>query len=239
MLRGKNAAYWADTLARLRKADLSAVEKQLPPGQQSFFKVVETSFQSLESALQDQYKALAILLEDMAAPLPILEALWNVETADARLISNRLVELSLAQTDNNGESIRLHDLQLDYVRAQFMDQVALSLIRSAVRLSSHVIERDPTQFTSQMIGRLLPFSDQPGTQLFIDSLAQTADRIWLRPIWVALDPPSTVLLRNLIGHSDIVYGVAIAAGGRHAVSASFDRTLKVRIRLSSLVIVCS
>ena len=61
MLRHKNAEYWLDTLARLRKSDLSSIRKQLPPGQESFFKAVETSFQSLEPETQDQYKALAVL----------------------------------------------------------------------------------------------------------------------------------------------------------------------------------
>jgi hypothetical protein len=44
MLRGKNAQYWTDTLTRLRTADLSSIKKQLPTGQDSFFKAVETSF---------------------------------------------------------------------------------------------------------------------------------------------------------------------------------------------------
>ncbi len=34
-------------------------------------------------------------------------------------------------------------------------------------------------------------------------------------------------LRTLAGHSDWVYGVAVTADGRRAVSASRDRTLKV------------
>jgi hypothetical protein len=38
-----------------------------------------------------------------------------------------------------GESIRLHDLQLDYVRAQYPDKEALGLIHGAIRLSSNVI----------------------------------------------------------------------------------------------------
>jgi len=99
MLRGKNTQYWADTLVRLRKADISSIRKQLPTGQETFFKAVETSFRSLEPEMQEQYKALAVLLEDMPAPLPILATLWNVDASDARLISNRLVELSLAQLE--------------------------------------------------------------------------------------------------------------------------------------------
>src|SRR5215471_15658026 len=148
MLRGADAAFWKDTLDLLRNADLSAIEDQLPEGQQNFFRAVEVSFQSLKPEMQEQYKALAVLLEDMAAPLSILETLWNVGEAGARRISRQFVDRSLAQRDGAAESIRLHDLQLDYVRAQYVDKEALMLIRGAVRLSSHVIERDPSQFAS-------------------------------------------------------------------------------------------
>src|SRR6516162_7808868 len=81
MLRGAAAKFWSDTLDLLRRADLSAIQDQLPEGQQSFFKAVEVSFQSLKPELQERYNALAVLLEDMAAPLPILETLWNVNEA--------------------------------------------------------------------------------------------------------------------------------------------------------------
>lgn len=50
---------------------------------------------------------------------------------------------------------------------------------------------------------------------------------WLRPLRPALHPPGTALIRTLEGHSASVYGVALSADGRRAVSASLDRTLKV------------
>ena len=50
------------------------------------------------------------------------------------------------------------------------------LIQGALRLSSHVLAKDPSQYSSQMIGRLLPLTDQASIQQFIASLAQTADR---------------------------------------------------------------
>ena len=75
--RRRAREFWKDTLELLRKADLSAIQEQLPEGQQSFFKAVEVSFQSLQPEMQERYRALAVLLEDMAAPLPILETLWN------------------------------------------------------------------------------------------------------------------------------------------------------------------
>jgi hypothetical protein len=227
MLRGTGAAFWKDTLDLLRNADLSAIEDQLPEGQQTFFKAVEVSLQSLKPELQGRYKALAVLLEDMVAPLPILETLWNVGEAEARRISRQFVDRSLAQRDGAAESIRLHDLQLDYVRAEYPDKEVLALIRSAVRLSSNVIERDPSQFASQAVGRLLPHREAVAIARWTDEIAAAAPRPWLRPLRPALHPPGIGLLRMLEGHSADVNGVAVTPDGRRAVSASWDNTLKV------------
>ena len=41
-------------------------------------------------------KALAVLLEDMATPLPILQALWQASPAEARRISCQFVDRSRA-----------------------------------------------------------------------------------------------------------------------------------------------
>jgi WD40 repeat protein len=254
---------WSDTVELLQKADLAAIASQLPPGQDSFFRAVEVSFQALAPEMQERYQALAVLLEDMAAPLPVLETLWAVNDAEARRISRHFVDRSLAQwggvpagAEHEGKehkpaeqgaaeqgtktgSIRLHDLQLDYVRAQYPDRrapdpVALNLIHGAVRLSSHVIERDPEQFASQMVGRLLPYVQPkdpappiPAVQQFTSRLVEGAPRPWLRPLWPVLHPAGTALLRTLVGHSGWATGVSVSPDGRQALSASEDGTLKL------------
>jgi WD40 repeat protein len=227
MLRGANAEFWSDTLDLLRRANLSAIEDQLPEGQQSFFKAVEVSFQSLKPEMQERYKALAVLLEDMVAPLPILQTLWNVSEAETRLSSRQIMDRSLAQADGAGDSIRLHDLQLDYVRAQYPGKEALELIHGALRLSSNMIATDPGQFASQMVGRLLPYSAMPTIGEFTKRVAEGTRTPWLRALQPTLHPPGTALVRTLQGHSEPVNGVALSADGRLAVSASWDRTLKV------------
>jgi WD40 repeat protein len=227
MLRGESAEFWRDTLDLLRKADLSAIQEQLPEGQESFFKAVEVSFQSLKPEMQEQYKGLAVLLEEMAAPLPILQTLWDASEAEARRISRNLVDRSLAQRHGAAESIRLHDLQLDYVRAQFLDKEALELIHGALRLSSNVIAKDPGQFASQMVGRLLPHQDVPFIDEFNKRVADGTRSPWLRPLHPALYPSGTGLLRILEGHKGMVNAVAVTPDGQVAVSASDDRTLKV------------
>lgn len=84
VLRDAGTKFWTDTLDLLHKVDLSAIHKQLPEGQQSFFRAVEVSFQALAPQMKERYQALAVLPEDMGAPLPILETLWNAKKAEAR-----------------------------------------------------------------------------------------------------------------------------------------------------------
>jgi WD40 repeat protein len=124
-------------------------------------------------------------------------------------------------------SIRLHDLQLDYIRAAHPHRDELELIRGAVRLSAHVVENDPYQFASQLVGRLLPFRGSAIIDGFVGEISQGAPKPWLRPLRPALLPPGSSLERILEGHSDSVNGVAVTADGKRAVSASFDNTLKV------------
>lgn len=226
MLRGATPEEWDDTLELLRKADLSGVAGRLPPGQESFFRAVEVSVAALALEMQERYKALAVLLEGMAAPLVILQTLWGVSEPEARRISRHFADRSLTQRDTDGSSVRLHDLQLDYVRAQHSNQEALDLIRGAVRLSFHVIERDPRQFASQMVGRLLPLKEVAVAR-FTQAMIEAAPRPWLRPVRPSLHPPGADLVRMLTGHTGVTPSVAFVPGCARAVSASYDRTLRI------------
>jgi WD40 repeat protein len=163
----------------------------------------------------------------------VQQTLWGVDAGEALETAEQFVSLSLAQRDTDaqreadGGGIRLHDLQLDWVRAQYPDRAALELIHEALRLSSHVIERDPGQFSPQLVGRLLPYCDIPAIGQFTGEISAAAPCPWLRPLQPALHPPGTALVRTLEGHSDSVNGVAMTADGKRAVSASSDGTLKV------------
>lgn len=227
MLRSETAEFWADTLDLLRNADLSAIEEQLPEGQDSFFKAVEVSFQSLKPEMQGRYEALAVLVEDMAAPLPLLRMLWDVSDSEARRIGRQLVDRSLAQRAGADGGIRLHDLQLDYVRAHYPEKEALEMIRGAVRLSSNAITTDPSQFPSQMVGRLMTFQEDSAVMLFANEVVERASMRWLRPLHATLRPPEISLISPLRQHSGAVCSVALSGDGRLAVSASWDHTLKV------------
>ncbi len=101
------------------------------------------------------------------------------------------------------------------------------LIQGALRLSSHILAKDPSQFASQLVGRLLPYEEEETVRRITHTVAQTASHPWLRPLKAALDPPGTGLLRTLTGHAGEVYAAAGTPDGRRAVSASWDHTLKV------------
>jgi WD40 repeat protein len=137
------------------------------------------------------------------------------------------VSLSLAQREVEFGAIRLHNLQLDYVRAQYPNREALALIHEAVRLSAHVIAKDRSQFASQVLGRLLSYRDQPAVREFAASLVEGAPRPWVRLLHPTLHPPGPPLIRTLEGHYDYVACVVVSPDGRCAVSASDDYTLKV------------
>ena len=174
MLRGKPAAYWKAVLEHLRNADLDKIKAQFPGYPYTdVLRAIQVSVDSLEATSRARYLALAVLLEEMAAAPPVQQCLWGVDENQATETAEQFVSLSLAQRDQPDGSIRLHDLQLDYVRAQYPreDKEALELMHGAIRLSSHVVGNDPDQFASQMVGRLLSYHDMPAIEEFTRRVA--------------------------------------------------------------------
>lgn len=102
------------------------------------------------------------------------------------------------------------------------------LVHDALRLSSHVVMHDTRQLPGQLIGRLGNLAQ--GHDRLAALLAQTRSMTryrWLRPVTPSLTPPGGALLRTLVGHAHPVNAVVVTPDGRHAVSASDDRTLKL------------
>src|SRR5205807_764042 len=93
--------------------------------------------------------------------------------------------------------------------------------------SSHVIGKDPSQFVSQLTGRLLLHQDVSWIGKFIRQLGDSAPAPWIAPLHSCLEPPGGALIRTLKGHSGSVNGVALSGDGWLAISASDDTTLKV------------
>jgi hypothetical protein len=222
MLRAKPPAYWKHVGNLLSTADLAKIKAQFPDYPHTdLLRAIQVSVDALDARARERYLALAVLLEDMPIAPAIQQTLWGADELDALDTAEQLVSLSLAQRDESQRdgdavSIRLHDLQLDYVRAQYPDRQALDLIHGAVRLSSHVIERHPRQFASQMIGRLLLYQELPGVRQFTESVIKAAPRPWLRPLTADLTPPGGPLLRTLTGHRAAVNAVAVTPDGKQS-----------------------
>jgi len=227
MLRGKPLPYWSHVLTLLKQADLKKIRAQFPLYPHAdMLRAIQVSIEALDDSDRSRYLDLAVLLDGMAAASAVQRTLWNVDAGEALETAERFVSFSLAQRDGIS-GIRLHDLQLDYVRAQYSERDALELIHGAVRLSAHVIEKDPQQFASQVIGRLLPHRDAGAIQQFIAKITVGSPHPWIRLLQPALHPPGTALLRTLEGHYADISGVAVTPDGTRAISASADKTLKV------------
>jgi hypothetical protein len=210
MLRGKPSTMWKRVYDLLRNANLERISAQFPDyPYPSLLTAIQVSIDELDATTRERYVALAVLLEDMPASPAIQQCLWKVDKYEAAETAGRLVSLSLAQRDGADGGIRLHDLQLDYVRAQYPDRAVLGLIHEAVRLSSDAIAKDSSQFASQVVGRLLAHESEPAIKRFVIHLSESAQRRWLRPLWPALHVPAA-FVRTLTGHSDQVWGVAVS-----------------------------
>lgn len=189
----------------------------------------------LDARMRERYLALAVLLGGMPLQPLIQQILWNVDEGEAAETAEVFIGLSLAQRESDGVSIRLHGLQLDYVRSQYPDPSALRLIHGAVQLASHEIANDPSQFTSQMVGRLLPYQEEPAIATLIGRLREATPGIWLRLVTPTLTPPGASLLHILKAYpgadirTDFNGGVAeLAVSASQIVSAGYSEgTLNV------------
>ena len=102
----------------------------------------------------------------------------------------------------------------------------LSLVQSALRLSAHILYKEPTQLGPQLIGRLLAAHSEPVQQL-LTHIRQSQTTPWLESLLPTLTQAGGPLLRTLEGHVLSVEAVAVSADGRHVVSGSDDKTMKV------------
>ncbi len=225
LLRGKPESFWHTTLYRLRRGDFSSLGVSIPGYRhKNLFAVVQASVEDLEPPMRTRYGILAVLLEDMALPLPIQRALWSVDASEAIETAELLVEKSLAQRDVRGHSIRLHDLQLAYLRSTYADQGALQAIHDGIRLSAHAITNDPLQFCGQLIGRL-DTRIVVGLVDFVRLLRLSAPRPCCLPRSASLIRPGSGLIRTLSGHAGWVCCLAVTQDGRRVISGSDDYTL--------------
>jgi len=132
------------------------------------------------------------------------------------LFDFRWLARKLAATDTNA-------LITDFEYAR--GDAAAESLQAALRLSSHVLDRNPEDLAPQLLGRLSATA-VPDLQGVVGAARDASRRRRLVPLRVSLTSPGGPLLRTLLGHRGGVTAVALSADGRRALSGSMDRTLK-------------
>jgi WD40 repeat protein len=223
-LRGQDDREWGLVIDDLHKIRLEHLGDR--PGRYQYKTLdasIAVSVDALDLPFREAYLRLAVLLEDMAAPETLLQAIWGVDLDEVHRITRVLVDRSLASRDAEG-ALHLHDLLLDYVCAEYPDKDALARIHAALLRSLHLVQWSPAQFSSQMIGRLLSYGETPGISSFVQRLDTHDPLPRLRPLTPALQPAGGRLLE---GHGDQVFAVAISQDGRRVISGARDKTARV------------
>src|SRR4028118_356763 len=134
-----------------------------------------------------------------------------------------------AKLDALGVQALIEDYDLARISDVLLSQgqtETLRLIQGAIRKSAHVLEKDKTQLAGHLWGRLVDF-EMPQIQVIVEQAKQSRNSPCLWPLRANLERPGEGCLRTRSGHTDSVNGVAIAPDGNTAISASWDKTLKI------------
>ena len=102
----------------------------------------------------------------------------------------------------------------------------LKILHGALRLSAHVLTRNPQQLAGQLSGRVSGYSN-PHIQMLLKQAVEKAPRPWLRPLKPTLIALGGPLIRTLECRANFIRAVAVTPDGRRVVSASDDRTLRL------------
>ncbi|BAY89372.1 MULTISPECIES: NB-ARC domain-containing protein [unclassified Tolypothrix] len=122
MMRGKPPNRWQNILEKLQSADLEKIKQQFPDyPYPDLLKAIAVSVAALDENCQQRYLDFAVFPEDTPIPEAVLQTFWQplgLDEFDSQDVIDELVSKSLALRDEAG-SLRLHDLQFDYVRKQY------------------------------------------------------------------------------------------------------------------------
>ena len=103
----------------------------------------------------------------------------------------------------------------------------LHLVKSAIRLSAHMLTRHPQEFAAQLLGRLLAYYDDDlAITRLLDGARHNPPNIALLPRNPSLNQAGDALIRRFTGHTDWVSCVEIVNDDQF-ISGSFDNSLRL------------
>jgi hypothetical protein len=128
MIRGKPDR-WNNVLHKLRTQSLEQIGREFPNyPYPNLFRAIQVSVDSLEpEELRNRYYDFSVFQRSAAIPTTALETFWKplgMDTYDVQDTVDTLVDRSLLQRASDG-SLRMHDLQLDYVQKRAGETVTL------------------------------------------------------------------------------------------------------------------
>ena len=106
------------------------------------------------------------------------------------------------------------------------NELDLTLIQQALRLSIPALARDRSQLPGQLLGRLRGV-ESPAVETLVAGAEKGPGRAWFCPRFPSLTPPGGPLRQILVGHRSGVSAVAFLPDGRRALSGSDDNTLRL------------
>jgi WD40 repeat protein len=133
------------------------------------------------------------------------------------LLNFKWLEVKLAVTD-------IHSLIADY--RNLPEDSELKEVQHALRFAAQTLSHDKSQLAGQLTVRLSS-AISPGIAALLRTAHENRRGPRLRPLRFSVGMPSGAILQTLYGHAGKVCSVAITADGSHAVSGSYDRTVKV------------
>ena len=137
-------------------------------------------------------------------------------------------EFLQAQIIGNGVAGAVEDIdRVLAVAARIEGDVAegLRVLRATLRLSAHILARDPRQLRVQLHARI----DRSDLPVVASLLAQSAEAndVWLRPESASFWRPDGAVVSTIVAHAAPLTALALTRDGRTAVSAAKDGTIKI------------
>lgn len=197
---------------------------------------------SNETTLVHPKKIWHQLLADFFEEQPLSFTMDIGETANRRKLAEQPYQQAHA---NNWESLRntLTDLNfinlkinigwLDYLIQDYEIGITqgyperdLVLVQNAIEMSVHVIQRDITQTTSQLVGRLFS-AKYDSVKNLIEQCKGWNEKPWLCPIISALGESGTALKRTVSGFSHAIFSMALDPNLNQLIVGCADHTLSI------------